>query len=238
VLQKVSFNIARGEMLGGIGPNGSGKTTLIGLISGLLRAGSGEVEILGRRVGEDSRRELSQRVAVVPQATGTVFPYTAGEIVAMGRYPHLRWPGWMAPRDREICTAAMRRTATEAFRDRTLDQLSAGERQRVLIARALAQGTEVLLLDEASSFLDIGQELRIFRMLDGLRREEGLVMLAVSHDLNLVGTFCQRTLLLKDGEVLAEGPLAETMTGENLSALFDVEVEADLRPEGRVRVTW
>ncbi len=132
----------------------------------------------------------------------------------MGRTPHLAWGGWLSRRDREICREAMRRTDTERFAERTLDHLSAGERQRVLIARALAQEARVVLLDEASSFLDLGQELGIFRMLDGLRREEGLTFVAVSHDLNLVGAFCQKVLLLRQGGVLASGPLRETYTGE------------------------
>jgi iron complex transport system ATP-binding protein len=132
----------------------------------------------------------------------------------------------------------MRRTDTERFAARTLDRLSAGERQRVLIARALAQGARIVLLDEASSSLDLGQELGIFRMLDGLRRAEGLTFVAVSHDLNLVGAFSQRVLLLRRGGVLAAGPLREQYTGENLTALFGVPVETAAAADGRVRVQW
>jgi iron complex transport system ATP-binding protein len=225
-------------MLGVVGPNGSGKTTLLGLLCGLLRPSSGEVRILGRPAGAYLRRELARIVAVVPQGGGVVFPYTAEEIVAMGRTPHLAFGGWLSRRDREICREAMRRTDTERFAGRTLERLSAGERQRVLIARALAQEARVVLLDEASSFLDLGQELGIFRTLDGLRRDEGLTFVAVSHDLNLVGAFCQRVLLLRQGGVLSAGPLAETFTGENLSALFGVPLETAAGPGDRVRVQW
>jgi len=156
----------------------------------------------------------------------------------MGRMPHLAWPGVLSRRDREVCGEAMRRTDTERFAERTLDHLSAGERQRVLIARALAQGARVVLLDEASSFLDLGQELGIFRMLDALRREEGISFVSVSHDLNLVGAFCSKVLLLRAGGVLAAGGLAEAYTGANLSALFGVAVEAVGGADGRVRVQW
>jgi iron complex transport system ATP-binding protein len=159
-------------------------------------------------------------------------------MVGMGRMPHLTWSGWLSERDRDICRLAMQRTDTERFAGRTLDQLSGGERQRVLIARALAQEARIILLDEASSFLDLAQELGIFRTLDRLRQEQGLTFVAVSHDLNLVGAFCSRVVLLRDGGVLASGPRGQTYTGANLSALFGVAVETAAGPDGRVRVQW
>jgi iron complex transport system ATP-binding protein len=210
VVSGVSLEVPAGEMLGIVGPNGSGKTTLLRLLSGVLRPSAGAVSVLGRPVVDYARRELAQLIAVVPQGGGTVFPYTVEEMVAMGRMPHLTWSGW----------------------------LSGGERQRVLIARALAQEARIILLDEASSFLDLAQELGIFRTLDRLRREQGLTFVTVSHDLNLVGAFCSRVLLLRDGGVLASGPRVQTYTGANLSALFGVAVETADGPDGRVRVQW
>ncbi len=238
VVNGVTLEVPAGEMLGIVGPNGSGKTTLLRLLSGVLRPSGGSVSVLGRPVTEYPRRELAQLVAVVPQGGGTVFPYTVEEMVGMGRMPHLTWSGWLSERDRDICREAMRRTDTERFAGRTLDQLSGGERQRVLIARALAQEARIILLDEASSFLDLAQELGIFRTLDRLRREQGLTFVAVSHDLNLVGAFCSRVVLLRDGGVLASGPRDQTYTGANLSALFGVAVETLDGPDGRVRVQW
>ena len=238
VVSGVSLEVSAGEMLGIVGPNGSGKTTLLRLLSGVLRPSAGAVSVLGRPVTDYPRRELAQLVAVVPQGGGAVFPYTVEEMVGMGRMPHLTWSGWLSERDRDICRLAMQRTDTERFAGRTLDQLSGGERQRVLIARALAQEARIILLDEASSFLDLAQELGIFRTLDRLRREQGLTFVAVSHDLNLVGAFCSRVLLLRDGAVLASGPLGPTYTGANLSALFGVSVETTDGPNGRVRVQW
>ncbi len=238
VVNRVTLEVPAGEMLGIVGPNGSGKTTLLRLLSGVLRPSGGAVSVLGRPVADYPRRELAQLVAVVPQGGGTVFPYTVEEMVGMGRMPHLAWTGWLSERDREICREAMRRTDTERFAGRTLDQLSGGERQRVLIARALAQEARIILLDEASSFLDLAQELGIFRTLDCLRREQGLTFVAVSHDLNLVGAFCGRVLLLRDGSVLASGPRRPTYTGDNLTELFGVAVETVEGPDGRVRVQW
>ena len=238
VVSGVSLEVPAGEMLGIVGPNGSGKTTLLRLLSGVLRPSAGAVSVLGRPVTDYPRRELAQLVAVVPQGGGTVFPYTVEEMVGMGRMPHLTWSGWLSERDRDICRLAMQRTDTERFAGRTLDQLSGGERQRVLIARALAQEARIILLDEASSFLDLAQELGIFRTLDRLRREQGLTFVAVSHDLNLVGAFCSRVVLLRDGGVLASGPRGQTYTGANLSALFGVAVETAAGPDGRVRVQW
>ena len=238
VVSGVSLEVPAGEMLGIVGPNGSGKTTLLRLLSGVVRPSGGAVSVLGRPMADYARRELAQLIAVVPQGGGTVFPYTVEEMVGMGRMPHLSWSGWLSERDRAICREAMQRTDTERFAGRTLDQLSGGERQRVLIARALAQEARIILLDEASSFLDLAQELGIFRTLDRLRREQGLTFVAVSHDLNLVGAFCSRVLLLRDGGVLASGLRGETYTGANLSALFGVAVETADGPDGRVRVQW
>jgi iron complex transport system ATP-binding protein len=238
VVDGVSLEVPAGEMLGIVGPNGSGKTTLLRLLSGVVRPSGGAIDIFGRPLANCSRRELAQLIAVVPQGGGAVFPYTVEEMVGMGRMPHLGWSGWLSERDREICREAMRRTDTERFAGRTLDQLSGGERQRVLIARALAQEARIILLDEASSFLDLAQELGIFRTLDRLRREQGLTFVAVSHDLNLVGAFCSRVLLMRAGGVLAAGAREATYTGANLTALFGVAVETAAGPDGRVRVQW
>ena len=238
VLEGVSFSLGKGEMMGVVGPNGSGKSTLLRLVSGILKADGGEIAIEGRPIGDYRRRELSLSVAAVPQDGGTVFPYTVEELVSMGRYPHLNWSGSLGPGDREACERAMELTAVTPFLHRTLDHLSAGERQRVLIARALAQEPKVLLLDEAASFLDIGQEQAVFEVLDRLRREDDLALLTVSHDLNLIGRFCQRALLLQKGCVLVEGDLKDVYTSGNLTSLFGIDVDARTRPEGGVRVSW
>ena len=238
VLREVSFDVREGEMTGVVGPNGSGKTTIIGILCGLLDPGSGEVTLRGRPLADYSRRELSLSVAVVPQATETVFPYTVEEMVAMGRYPHLKWGGWLDSEDIEVCKWAMDLAGILPFRRRTLDHLSAGERQRVLLARALAQKPSFLLLDEASSFLDIGQEVAVFEVLDRLRREEGLTILTVSHDLNLIGRFCSSVLLLREGHLLSQGGLAESYTSVNLSELFRIPVTVEERSGGGVRTSW
>jgi iron complex transport system ATP-binding protein len=238
VLREVSFKVDEGEMTGVVGPNGSGKTTLIGLLCGLLEPWSGEVTLRGQPLVQYTRRELSRVVAVVPQATETVFPYTVEEMVAMGRYPHLKWGGWLGIEDLMACEWAMGLSGILHLRRRTLDRLSAGERQRVLIARALAQKPSFLLLDEASSFLDIGQEVAVFEGLDRLRRDEGLTILTVSHDLNLIGRFCRGVLLLRDGHLLSEGTLQTSYTSANLSELFGVPVSVQARSGGGVRTSW
>jgi iron complex transport system ATP-binding protein len=238
VLRDVSFDVVRGEMLGVAGPNGAGKSTLIGLASGVLAPVGGEVRISGRPCAGYSRQALSREVAVVPQSSESIFPYTVEEVVAMGRYPHLGWGGWLGEDDRGACEHALDLAGAAKFKGRCLDELSAGERQRVYLARALAQDPALLLLDEASSFLDIGQELAVFQVLDRLRREESLTILTVSHDLNLIGTFCQKVLLLKDGKIQAAGDLEENFTGANLTALFGTPVAASRRDAGGVRVSW
>lgn len=238
VLDGVSFAVDPGEMMGVVGPNGSGKSTLISILSGVQRARSGSVAVMGKEIGAYRRRELSRKVAAVTQGGDPVFPYTVDELVAMGRYAYQGWGGIMNRADIRACSRAMDLCGISGLRKRTLDHLSAGERQRVLLARALAQDPEVLLLDEAASFLDIGQEQALFEVLDTLRREKGLALLTVSHDLNLVGRFCQRVLLLSEGEVLDEGSLGDVYTSGNLSGLFGIAVKTEERQRGGVRVSW
>ena len=238
VVRSVDIHVPAGEMTGLVGPNGSGKSTLLGLLSGTLQPGRGEVLIDGKSLGTYGRKDLSRLVAVVPQSSPNVFPYSVAEIVAMGRHPYLKWGGWMGSEDREACRHAMDVTSVTGFADRTLQSLSAGERQRVFLARALAQSPRLLLLDEASSFLDIGQELALFRVIDSLRRERGLTVLTVSHDLNLVGTFCQQVVLLKEGTVSGSGSLEENYNSESLTALFNAEVTTTRRRGGGVSVSW
>lgn len=238
VVSRVDIHVPAGEMTGLVGPNGSGKSTLLGLLSGTLRPRGGEVMIDDKPLLSYGRKDLARLVAVVPQASPNVFPYSVAEIVAMGRNPYLPWGGWVGEEDRAACRRAMDVTSVGDFAGRTLQSLSAGERQRVFLARALAQSPRLLLLDEASSFLDIGQELALFRVIDSLRRDQGLTVLTVSHDLNLVGTFCQQVVLLKEGAVSRSGALTENYNSETLTALFNAEVTTSPRRGGGVSVSW
>lgn len=238
VLREVSLAVERGEFLGILGPNGSGKTTLLNLIDGILAPREGRVLLEGAEAASLDRDELARRVAVVPQDSPLIFPFTVQEIVLMGRAPHLgRWR-FEGKRDFEIARDAMERTGTLALAGRPLSELSGGERQRVLIARALAQEPRILLLDEPTSNLDIRYQSSFFNLVEELNRTRGLTVLAVSHDINLASLYCRRIVLLKDGSVYGEGRPEETITEESIRDVFEVPVKVDRHPQtGKPRIT-
>jgi iron complex transport system ATP-binding protein len=224
VVQDVSFAVGGGEFLGIIGPNGSGKTTLLKLISRLLVPGQGRVLVDGQDTSRWSHRALARTMAVVPQETQVHFDFTVEEIVEMGRSPYLGRFQAMSKHDRDIVTAAMEATNILPLAGRSIQELSGGERQRVIVARALAQEPEVLLLDEPTASLDINHEVEIFELLRTLTIQEGLVSIAVLHDLNLAAEYCDRLLLLSQGKVSAMGGAEEVLTAENLSSVYGIDV--------------
>lgn len=227
VLRDVSFEVAAGEVVGLLGPNGSGKSTLVRTASGVLRDYAGRVAVDGRDVKEIAPRELARRVAVVPQEPRFGFPFTALEVVLMGRHPHLE--GWAFESSRDVATAreALEVAGAAAFADRPVQQLSSGERQRVVFARALAQHPDVLLLDEPASFLDVRHQVELYDRVRDLA-EAGTAVLTILHDLNLAAEYCDRLVLLREGEVLAAGPVDAVFTYANLKATFDAEVYVDV----------
>jgi iron complex transport system ATP-binding protein len=225
VLRAVDLAVAPGELVGVIGPNGGGKTTLVRLLAGVRRPDAGVVRLDGRPLGDLTRRELARRLAVVPQDPSIEFPFTALEVVLMGRAPHL--PGLALPRagDVEIARAAMARLDVAEVEDRPLDQLSGGERQRVLLARALAQAPDVLLLDEPTTHLDLRHQVGIYDVVEALRQERGLAVVSVLHDLNLAALYCDRLVLLAGGRVVADGSPAAVLTADALAHAYGAEVQ-------------
>jgi iron complex transport system ATP-binding protein len=226
VLDRVGFEVAAGEALGIIGPNGSGKSTLLRLLSGALRPHGGDVRIFGRPLSEYSRIELARLVAVVPQETSIEFPFSVTEVVLMGRAPHLPGFAFEGDRDMDIARAAMRRTGVLDLADRCIHELSGGERQRVVLARALAQEAQLLLLDEPAAFLDLRHEVEIYDLLRDLQNE-GRTIVTVLHDLNLAAMYCDRLVLLKKGRVVRLGTAAEVITYTALVDVYETEVYVD-----------
>ena len=220
VIDGLSFGVKEGEFLGIIGPNGSGKSTLLRLISRVIRPSSGEVLLSGKPIRRLSQREVARRVAVVPQETAVYFPFTAREVVLMGRSPHLGPFEIEGPRDLEVCEEAMALTDTLHLAQRFLVELSGGEKRRVIIARALAQKPRVLLLDEGAAFLDIRHKLEIFEIVKRLNEEQGLTVISVEHDLNMVSRYAQRLLLLHQGRLFALGSPQEVLTVDNIQKVF------------------
>ena len=225
VLHEVSFDVDRGTIVGVLGPNGSGKTTLVRIIAGMLRPDSGRVLLDGDSVADLPRRELARRVALVPQETQTTFDFSVIDIVLMGRYPHLGPFELERPADLEIARNALRATGTETLESRSFATLSGGEKQRVIIAAALAQASDILLLDEPTTALDIGYQFEIAALLKRLNADHGTTMVVSTHDLNLAAALCERVVLIKSGHVIAHGPTAETLTAHNIRLLYDVDAD-------------
>lgn len=230
VLRSATFRADSGEFLALVGINGAGKTTLLDIIAGFRKPATGTVSIAGRTCGEWNLREFSQRVSHLPQAVRADLPYTAEQLVAMGRYPHMdRW--FESEKDHSVIREAMLRTHCWEHRQRNFGSLSGGERQRVLLAACLAQDASVLLLDEPSTFLDIEQQLHCFTVL----REEakaGKLCIAVTHDLNLAMTYCSRIIVLADGVVAHDLSAPRAREEDGWLHLFSSRLRMGTTPAG------
>lgn len=227
VLDDVSIAIEAGTVVGLLGPNGSGKTTLLRTLSGLIEPRQGQVLLGGTPIASLSRRALARHIAVVPQDTHTTFDFSVLDMVLMGRYPHLGPFAVEGPTDLHLAREALAATGTAALELRPFSTLSGGERQRVVIAGALAQASDALLLDEPTASLDLGYQLEIGALLARINRDRGTTIVVSTHDLNLAAAICSRIIMLKAGRVIAQGPTAGTLTAENLRTLYDVR--ADVR---------
>ncbi len=231
VLRGVDLALEAGEVLVLAGPNGAGKTTLLRVATGVLAPDAGEVTLLGRPLGGWGRRERARAVALVPQETHVPFPFSVGEVVLMGRTPHAARLGFESREDLRAAAAALERLGIAELADRSILEVSGGERQLAMVARALAQDARVLLLDEPTAHLDVHRRLA----LEALVRElagEGRSVLLVSHDLALSARGADRIALLSGGRVLAAGPPAEVLQPGPLRETFGVEVEVLRTAEG------
>ena len=226
-LHDVSVAIERGTLTGLLGPNGCGKTTLLTLMAGVRRPDRGVVTLDGADVATLSRRQIARRVAVVPQETHPAFDYTAMEMVLMGRHPHLGIFALEGPKDLEIAREALEATGTAHLADRAYMTLSGGEKQRVIIAGALAQSAELLLLDEPTASLDVAFQLEVASLLQRLNHERGVTLVLATHDLNLAASLCTNLVMMRGGRVLAQGPTPDVLTVPMVRELYGVD--ADIR---------
>ncbi len=222
LLDDVSLALYAGQVIGLVGPNGAGKSTLLRVLGGLWRGAEGALWLLGRPLARYTAKRIAQAMAHVPQVTALDFPFTVRQIVMMGRTPHLGRFALEGARDRQVAERAMQRTHTLALADRLIGTLSGGERQRVLIARALTQEPRVLLADEPTANLDVGHQLDVLELLQGLAHAEGLGVLLALHDLELAARFCDRLVLLGGGRVLVTGVPTEVLTAEHLRTAYGV----------------
>ncbi len=230
VLRGVDLTASAGRMVCILGPNGSGKTTLLRCLLGRLKTPSGQIVLDGRNLSKHSPRALARLMAYVPQVGKSSFTFTVGELVLMGRLAHTGVMGLAGTRDKAVAKQAMLMTETLQFASRTLDELSGGEAQRVMIARALAQQPSVMLLDEPTSHLDIKNQLVIYRMMQRLAHDWEMAVICVSHDINLAARHADELVLMRDGTIIAAGTPAEVVREDLLMQTYDVEV--DLIPAG------
>jgi iron complex transport system ATP-binding protein len=229
VLHDMSLSVDRGEMVGILGPNGSGKTTLLKIFSAVLH-GQGAVKINDRDIETYDRRDLSKLFAVVAQESRVNFPYTVAEVVLMGRASHHSPFALEGKKDLEIACASMELTDCLSFADRYLHELSGGEKQRVIIARALAQEPEILLLDEPSAFLDVKHQVQVFELLRRLNHTRGLTVVAALHDLNLAALFFPRLLMLREGKIYRDGSPSEVLTEKTIDEVYGIRVRVEQDP--------
>jgi iron complex transport system ATP-binding protein len=235
VLRGLSTGIAAGEFVALVGPNGAGKSTLLKIMAGLIQGYKGSVEFRGKALPQWTPRELAKRIAFVPQETHVVFPFTAGEIVMMGRLPHRSRTIFDSPRDVDRSREALELTDTADLASKSFNQLSGGERQRVVLASALAQDPEVLLLDEPTVFLDLKHQMQFYDILERLNGERGLTIVSVTHDVNLAARYARRMIAMRSGIFVADGSPAEVLTPQHLYEIFEINAAVLERPDGRGR---
>lgn len=229
-LQNISFEMAKGAFWGVIGPNGSGKSTLLKILSKVIETQQGTIKIDGRNLKTFVLSELARKMAVVGSEAQFSFPYHVQDVVLMGRIPFVGRLGLHTQRDHQVVDSVLRKTETWTYRDRYIHELSSGERQRVLLARALAQEPKILLLDEPTAHLDLHYEIEIFQILKALNTGESLTILTVSHNLNLMGEFCEKLILMEAGACRQIGTPAEILTASLLRDVFRIDCKIENNP--------
>ena len=240
-LASLSLAVAPGEILGVIGPNSAGKTTLIRLLTRVVQPEHGEILLDGRRLDAIPADALAREIAVVPQELPQAFPFTVGELVLMGRYPHAPARYFESETDRAIARAAMEATGVLELAALPLDELSGGERQRAVLARALAQEPRLLVLDEPTAHLDLRYQAECVALLRRVNRERRMTVILVAHDLNLAAEVCDRLLLLAAGHAVRVGPPEQVLEEDVLREVYGCEVIVDKAATGarpRVQIAW
>ncbi|GIV17058.1 MAG: ABC transporter [Armatimonadota bacterium] len=230
VLKGIHLRVSRGEFVGLLGPNGSGKSTLLRVLSGVLKPRRGQVWLDGQPLSQMRAKEAAQKLAFVPQREDVAFSFTAWEVVLLGRAPHIGWWGRERAEDVQATRQAMERTDSLSLAERAFHTLSGGERQRVVLARGLAQETPLLFLDEPLTHLDVAHQVGTLSLLRQLNREEGLTVLAALHDINLASEFCDRLIVLRQGQIVADGTPSEVITPVLLARVFGLDAWVRVNP--------
>ncbi len=233
IIRDVNLSVRSGESVGIIGPNGAGKSTLLHLMIGLLSPDKGEANLGNENATAMEPLARARRVAFVPQSARVNFPYTVAEIVAMGRHPHLGIFSELDSEGRDKIAWAMEATGTTELSKRLFSQLSGGEAQRVILARALAQDAPALVLDEPTASLDLRHQSLLYGLLEELNKTRGMTLVVVTHDVNLAAEYCPRLIGLREGRILLDGPPDQVVTAQGMQKLYGVE--ADILRDGESR---
>lgn len=233
-LKDIDLSIPDGSFLALIGPNGSGKTTLMQLMSGLLIPRTGQITLDEHPLNQFNRRELARQIAVIPSEQHFEFPFSVEQVVTMGRFPYLERFKKLAQHDQEIVDEALAWTQTIHLRDRLISQLSSGERQRVLIARAVAQKPSILMLDEPNAHLDLKHQIEIFRLLQRINKDSSVTVVTILHDLTATAVFFKKVALLCKGRLVKTAPPQEVITTEILQDVYQADIEVHPSPLGGV----
>ncbi|MCL4418019.1 MAG: ABC transporter ATP-binding protein [Actinobacteria bacterium] len=230
VLDNINFDVEQGSFLSVLGPNGSGKSTLINLISKVLKNYKGEITVKGRSIQNINSKEIAKIIAVVPQYSDAGFNFLVGELVLMGRFPYVSRFGNEKKQDFDIVEKVMEKTKTLSLYKKRFNELSGGEKQRVVIAQALAQDTPIILLDEPTSHLDINFQIEIMDLFYRLNIDEGKTIIGVFHDINLAANYSKKAILLKNGMIFSYGEIKDTITKENIKKVFNSDVYVSKNP--------
>jgi iron complex transport system ATP-binding protein len=228
-LEDVTLGVEEGEVVSIVGPNGSGKTTLLKCIDRMLKPKKGTILMEDKDVGKMGAREIVKLLGYVPQAAANAFPCTVFDAILIGRRPHLSWS--VRERDRAMVSQILRLMGLEEMAMRMFDELSAGERQKVLVARALAQEPNILLLDEPTSNLDLRHQLEVLNLITTIARERGIAAIMAMHDLNLASRFSSKIIALREGKVYAAGEPKLVITPQNIRSVYGVEAVVDNNSE-------
>ena len=230
VLHNIDLSVEEGEVVALLGPNGSGKTTLIKLISGVLKPSNGDIHLNGSILRGMKRRQVAQRVAVVPQQFSMPFAFTLREVVLLGRTPFHGIFSDECERDHIVVDQAMEHVGITLLKGRFFNELSGGEMQKTILAMALAQEPKILLLDEPTAHLDINHQVEILDLVRHLNREQGVTVIGVMHDLNMAALYFERLILLKEGSIFADGSPEEVLTAETIEEVFSASVQVTMHP--------
>jgi iron complex transport system ATP-binding protein len=230
IINDISIQIEKGKFYGILGPNGSGKTTLLDLLSSHKRPVSGSVVFSGKDLNTYSRKQLAQKIAIVPQNFYINFPFTVSDIVMMGRYPYIPRFARPNPADMEMVETMMRQTEVFELRNRFITELSGGERQRVVFARALVQDTPVLILDESTSNLDIRHTIDLMNLVSEKVNHADGTVIAVFQDINLASVYCDNLIFMKNGSVITHGDKHDVLNSDTIRTVFDVDSKIAFEP--------